>query len=250
MKLRATVAAMLMALPVAALAQTIPVPISDSAETRQISVVVTPGIQSMAQVPSARLRRLRSQMHDGIDIPEAGLRELADLGDGLAAQRYARRLLGQPDANPSDIAYYAAIAVGTGRVWTVPDMIAAMRRLDPATEPRARIRKYIDVLYAHAWAGNTLALDAVRAFNGEGTLFGPMSDRTRQKVLAQSARNRDGRIELQLALALLEQGSAMSTADRAQARTYLEQAAGADSLASKTTARNLLLIMEAEAIQN
>lgn len=230
--------------------QPIPVPIPDRAETRQISVVVTPGIRAMSQLPSARLRTLRARMHDGVDIPEAGLRELANLGDGLAAQRYARRLIAISGANPSDIAYYAAIAVGTGRVWTLPDMIEAMRRLDPAQEPAARMRKYISVLYAHAWAGNTLALDAVREFNGQGRLFGPLSEKTRKRLLAQSAENADGRLELRLAMDLLEQGEALDAAGRARARAYLEQAVRAESLASKTTARNLLTIMEAQAAGN
>lgn len=238
--------ALALAVPVGTTAQTIPVPLADSAEDRQVSVVITPGVRSMRQVPTARLRALRRQMHDGIALPPAALRELADLGDGLAAQRYARVLIGQDGARPSDIAYYAAIAVGTGRIWTLPDMIAAMRQLDPASEPEARVRKYISVLYGQAWGGNTLALDAVAEFNGEGRLFGALSDKTRTRMIEQAGQNADGRLELRMALALLEKGvsGGMSPAETAEARRLLEQAARADSLAARATAENLLTLME------
>ena len=78
-------------------AQGIPVPFPDSAEARQVAVVVTPGVTSMGQVPSARLRDLRARMHNGEALPDAALKELADLGDGLAAQRYVRNCLFRAD---------------------------------------------------------------------------------------------------------------------------------------------------------
>ncbi len=65
----------------------------------------------------------------------------------------------------------------TGRIWPLQDAITAMHQLDPATEPSDRIQMYIQTLYAHALAGNALALDAVVDLNGEGRLFGPMSMR-------------------------------------------------------------------------
>ncbi|MEM8730018.1 MAG: hypothetical protein AAGF79_08870 [Pseudomonadota bacterium] len=245
---RLTILAALLA-PVMLPAQTIPIPLSDSAETRQISVAVAPGVRSMRQVPSARLRVLRARMHRGEDLPSTALKELANLGDGLAAQRYVRRLLDSPDASPSDIAYYAAIAVGAGRVWTLPDMIDAMRLLDPQSEPWFRIRTYISVLYGHAWRGNTLALDAVEEFNGAGKLFGPLTERTRARMIAQAEKNGDGRLELRMALALLEQGAAQNElpeADVAQLRGLLSQAAAADSLSARAMAENLLTLTEAK----
>lgn len=242
--------ALILALTLPGLAQAggLTVPIPDRAETRQISVVVTPGIRSMKQVRSARLRNVRAQMHAGKPVDDADLRALAELGDGLAAQRYARLLLTRTDANPSDIAYFAAIAVGTGRVWTLPDMIDAMRQLSANTEPKARVQRYISVLYPHAWAGNTLALAAVQEFNGPGRLFGPMSEATRKRIEAQSARNSDGLLELRAATDILSGTPDQAELDRA--RAWLAQAEQADSLAAKTTAQNVLRIIEARANQN
>ena len=239
-----TLAIGLLCTPLAA--QQIPMPIPDTAETRQISVTVTPGVRSMRGLPT-RLRITRGRMLDGEILPDAALRQLAERGDGLAAQRLVRRLQQTGTAPASDVAYFSAIAVGTGRVWTLPDMVDAMQRLDPQAEPRARVRKYISVLYPHAWAGNTLALDAVQRFNGAGRLFGPLSDATRDKILAQSRKNADGRAELRMALALLEEADAagqISAAQDRQVRALLVQVAKSDSLAATTTAQNLLRLME------
>lgn len=194
--------------------------------TSRISVTVDPGRTSMTGLPNA-LVIARSAMHAGDVLPQGTLRKLADAGDGLAAQRLVRALLkdGMAEAEASDIAYYAAQAVGSGRIWTLPDMIAAMERLDPETEPRARVRRYIRVLYPHAWAGNGLALDAVIDFNGEGRLFGPLTEATRQRILAQAARNGDGRVELRMALAQIK-NDAQNAGDRAKTRALLARAAG------------------------
>ncbi|MFC6585187.1 hypothetical protein [Sulfitobacter aestuariivivens] len=176
------------------------------------------------------------------------MRQLALAGDGLAAQRYARQLIsGRVAASPSDIAYFSAIAVGTGRVWTLGPMIEAMHKLDPAQEPRARVRKYIKVLYPYAWAGNALALDALVAFNGEGRLFGPLSDATRDRILSEAQTQGDGRIELGLAMAILESERSKTTPDSSaldQARSYLATAEASGHLAVRTTAQNLLRLME------
>ncbi len=243
----ATFAALaLAALTQGATAQSIPVPVTDEAETRQISVTVTRGLTSMAGLP-ASLRDARARMHRGESPSEQDLRALADRGDSLAAQRYVRRLQAgpHPEQRASDIAYYAAIAVGGGRVWTLPDMVAAMERLDPS-ENQTRINKYISVLYPHAWAGNTLALDAVVKFNGPGKLFGPLSDATRQRILDQGRANGNGRVELRLALAIMERKATrpLTEDETTEARGYLQRAMGYDSLAVTATAENLMAMLE------
>ena len=226
----------------------IPILVAPSDETGQISVKVEPGLQSSKRLRTAALRRARAAMHAGEPVSTENLRRLADAGDGLAAQRYVRILLsGDTAADPSDISYYAAIAVGTGRIWTLKPMIEAMHRLDPETEPKARVSKYIRVLYPHAWAGNSVALDALVAFNGEGRLFGPLSDKTRQRILSEAKQQGDGQTELSLAMGILEVERASDTPDptaMAKAREYLELAQGSDHLAVRTTAQNLLRMIE------
>lgn len=248
--MRALTAVIATALAGTASGQSIPVPFSDTADTRQISVTVSPGIRGMNQVRDPALRALREQMHDGGGIDSEGLRRLADLGDGLAAQRYVRRMLEEDSdgLDHSDIAYYAAIAVGSGRVWTLPEMVAAMHRIPPGSESPERIRKYIEVLYAHAWEGNTLALDAVRAFNGEGRLFGPLSDATRERMLEQAARNGDGRVEIGLALRLMERhdrDGGLAPEDMDELNRLLTRAANAAHLGVAVSARTMIEQLDA-----
>ena len=217
--------------------------------SRQISVKTSPGIQTKS-IPQASLRKARLNMLAKREITETDLRALAEYGDGLAALKYVRILVsrhhGQRE-HASDIAYFGAVAVGDGRVWPLQDMIDAMHSLSPKTEPKARIRKYISVLYPHAWAGNSLALDALIDFNGKGKLFGELSDKTRQRILEQSKKNGVGRVELRMAVNILTKPEPTLT-DKRQAHRYLTLAAATKNLAIKATAENLLRLLDADKI--
>jgi hypothetical protein len=225
----------------------IPNLIGPNTDGAQVSVVVDRGLTSNRNLRSS-MRAARTRMQQGQDVGAEALRALANLGDGLAAQRYVRLLEAQDTApNPSDLAYYSAIAVGTGRIWTLRTMIEAMHQLDPETEPSARLRTYIKVLYPHAWAGNTLALQAVVEFNGEGRLFGPLSDKTRARIQTEAAKHGDGRIELGIAVGMLERHRAAARPnpkDLAYAQRLLRQSAKSTHLAVATSAQNLLLLID------
>lgn len=204
--MRLALAALLFALATPAGAQiiaadTLPLMPPPPHEATRIGVTVFPGLASNAGLPD-RLRAARQAMHRGEPLPPETLRELADRRDGLAAQRYVDWLQANAAA-PSDIATYAAIASGTGRIALLDDLIDALYLLDPATEPSTRTDLYMTVLYAHAWAGNLLALDAVVDLNGEDRLFGALSDRTRDRIFAADTAHAPGRAALRLALSLL-----------------------------------------------
>jgi len=227
-----------------AVAQNMPLPFSSDIESARISVTVIPQRRNMKGLPPS-LISAREQMHAHQPISDANLIKLSEAGYGLAAQIYVRRLISTGAAAhvPSDVAYYSAIAVATGRVWTLPDMIEAMKRLNPASEPQARLRKYIQVLYPYAWAGNALALDAVVEFNGEGKLFGALSDSTRDRILEQSQRNGDGRVVLRLAVALLEQPD-LTRRQQNQAKALLRRAQTSSHLGIRTSAQNLMVLVD------
>lgn len=226
----------------------IPNLIAPDIEASRISVTVDKGLTSSKRLRTNALRRARLLLHEGGEVSADDLRTLAEVGDGLAAQRYVRVLTSGANApSQSDLAYFSAVAVGTGRVWTLGTMVDALHHLDPATEPAERVRKYMQVLYPHAWAGNALALDAVVAFNGEGRLFGALSDRTRERILTEARKLGDGRIEFGIAMGLLERTRAAQTPDPADlvlAREMLELASASDHLAVSTSARNLLRMMD------
>ncbi|WP_102109633.1 hypothetical protein [Oceaniglobus roseus] len=224
-------------------AGSIPMVISDDAESRAISVVVRAGVTATRELPTDALRGARQRMNAGERLSDEDLRALAERWDGMAAKRYADRLAKQGRAkHASDLAYFYGIAAATGRAYALPDMIEAMGHLDAATEPAARMKHLISVLYPYAWAGNSAALDAVVEFNGEGKLFGALSEATRQRILDQ-AKSGNGRIELRLALDILSDDAAAPT-DLARAREYLERAQGSKLLAVKTTAQNLLAYLD------
>ena len=212
-------------------------PFPAPAAARQISVTVDKGLTRTSRLPAA-LRQARRDLQADKVLPDTDLRALADHRDGLAAQTYVRRLVKVPTpdaATRSDIAFYASIAVASGRVWTLPDAVAAMLTLDPATEPRDRIKTYMAMLYPHAWAGNALAQDALIALNGPGRLFGPMSAKTRARLLEVGHKAGDGRVALQLAMVALR-----DPADPAFARICLTEAQSSKHLAIRTTAAALL----------
>ncbi|APX14281.1 hypothetical protein [Tateyamaria omphalii] len=213
-------------------------------EAERVSVVVDRGLTSNKGLRSRALRVARDALHAGEPVAADQLRSLAEAGDGLAAQRYVRLLQAKKaQGTPSDIAYFSAIAVGTGRIWTLGAMIDAMHTLNPETEPKARVRKYIQVLYPHAWAGNRLAFEAVVDFNGAARLFGPLSERTRARILEEAQKQGDGRIELGMAMGLLERATdkdRASGSDLTDARALLQVAVQSKHLGVSTTAANLL----------
>lgn len=219
--------------------------IAPDAEASKISVVVTPNLSHTRQLPTPELRAARKDMLADKDISDDLLRGIAMHYDGLAAQKLVDRLVADgAEKHASDIAYFGSIAVSTGRIKSLRPAIAAMMQLDPASEPAERIRVYATMLYGYAWAGNPVALDAVMDLNGEGKLFGPLSEKTRAKIIAQGEAAGDGRVALRLAVGLTDRADA-PMADLEQARAYLLQAAAGPHFAVKTTASNLLTILDA-----
>ena len=227
------------------LRQSVPMTIEADPALTRISVKVTPGLTKTRTLRDKSLQLARVDMLAGKEIGDDALRGLALHQDGLAAQKYVRRLVAMgPADHASDIAYFGSIAVSTGRVWTLPDAVEAMHRLDPETEPAERVKVYMAMLYPHAWAGNSLALDALIDFNGDGRLFGPMSDRTRDRLVEQGEKAGDGRVLLRLALILLQKPD-ISLEEKALAASYLHRSLAVNNLAVQTVAKTLLADLEA-----
>ena len=214
-------------------------------ESAKISVITDTGITRTDQLPEG-LRDLRRSMNNGETLTTDELRALADQGDALAAWNVVKKMRVEGGA-AADIAHYAATAAGAGRVYALGDMIRSMHRLEPGSVTGARLNHLVRVLYAHAWAGNSKALDAVISFNGEDRLFGPLSDATRTKILEQ-ARTMDGRVELHFALDLLAKDT-LTEAERRGARNYLKKAQESKNLAVLATAQNLIALMDARLAQ-
>lgn len=220
-------------------------PIPRDAAAARISVITARALSGTDKLPPGDMRKARKAMIAGAEISDQMLRDLADRGDALAAQKYVQRLIDRGiAANASDIAYYGSFAVGTGKVFLLRDTIAAMQLLDPATEPPARRAAYADMLFPHAFAGNTLALDAVIELSGEGRLLGPLTGENRARIAEVGARIGGPRFALRQALIHL-QTRPLTEAARAEARRSLAVAAQSDDLAVRVTAENLLRQLDA-----
>ncbi|UWQ22097.1 hypothetical protein [Jannaschia sp. W003] len=226
---------------------TVPMTIPPAPEADATVVRSEAGRRTMEGLP-ATLRAVRRRMQQGGAVEPAQLRALADRGDGLAAQRYARLLLADPESSASDRAFYAALAVRTGRSALFRPMLRAMARLDPATEPPERVRRLIATLYPQAWAGNAAALDAVERFNGEGRLFGALSDATRERMLALMRRAGDGRGQLAMAVSLMETRPAAPAPwpGRAEADALIAEAGASDHPGVAAAAAALAAILAEE----
>jgi hypothetical protein len=235
-----------MSLTGGAFAQAISMNIPADKTHRQVAVVVTKGLISTKKLPTPALRDARKRMLANKPVTPVELRDLADHGDGLAAQKYQRYLVENiATSTASDIAYYGTVALGTGRVWALPAVVDALRRVDPATEPAERKKAYVAVLYPYAWAGNSLALDAVIDLNGTDKLFGEMSKATQDRIAAQGEKAGDGRVALRLAIALLQKPD-RSKADVALAQHFLKRAQASDNLQVQATADNLATLLASD----
>lgn len=224
------IAAALMAAPVFAQSLVLPA----SPESRRISVAVDRGITHTNQLPAA-LQPLRKAMVGGRTVSVANLRRLADRKDSLAALKLVKLMRsGAAPGTTSDMAFYSAVAAGAGRKGMLDDMIGALYELDPATEPRARLSHYIRVLYGHAWAGNTMAQDAMIALNGEGRLFGPMGDATRARIVSAGG----PRLVLSLAIKDLARDD-LSTGDLTRVIGYLDNVQRNGDIALQAMAASL-----------
>lgn len=215
---------------------------SDKA-SRQISVVVTKDVTVSKKLPTPELTDARKRMLTGKDVTPDELRQLADLGDSLAAQNYTRYLVANfATSTASDIAYYGTRALEAGHIWSLPYVVDALPRIDPATEPEPRKKAYAAVIYPYAWAGNSLALDALIDLNGEGKLFGPMSKATQDHIVALGEKGGDGRVALRLALMLIQKTD-RSKADIDMARHFLKLAQASDNFQVQVTATNLINLL-------
>ena len=90
---------------------------------------------------------------------------------------------------PAHVSYPAAAAAGSLLAvcsCTIVPLFAGIYRKGAGLGPAMTFLFF-------APAGNVLALDALIVLNGEGRLFGPMSDRTRDRIVAQAEQAGDGR---------------------------------------------------------
>lgn len=154
-------------------------------------------ITQTLDLPTLSLQQARRRMLAGQSISFEDMRALADHGDGLAAFRYANRLmeLERPDLLSAAALYYAAAAL-TNRDYAVEPLIRLLRREDVAFS-EARLRHLENVLRTLADSGNEPATTALMSFYNSGHPFGP---RRADAAVMQSNRATSGDAEAALDL--------------------------------------------------
>ena len=215
---------------------------SDTVEPSRITVKMMPGITSSAQLPSQELINARKALTQGQTIYTSQMRQIADLGDGFAAFKFAEWLAAAENAQPSDIAHYYGMASATGRLVAFNRLIETLDHMDPADLPRARSNVLEGIVFAYARAGNSRAVDAVIRYQLSQRPFGRL-DTEVESLLKEAHGETAAAISLHLALTIL-QNPAHTADDLERAQTYLETASASESLETQLVASNLGPMLE------
>lgn len=219
-----------------------PLVAQDVIEPHRITVEMVRGIRSSTELPTEELIAARRALAAGQRISTAQLRQLADIGDGFAALRFAQWLDRQGDRVPAaDVAHYYGVAAATGRGGAIANLIKALDRI-PADElgPR-RANVFKNVILTYARAGNSYAIDAVFRYHSQSTPFGPLDDEL-ARIVERAGGDAAAELALQLAVILLRD-PAMTEDDLEQVDWHLQTALTSSSLTTQVTAQNLIPVL-------
>lgn len=240
------------ALPTSTLTQTLEVAAGalGAGLERREAVRLVPDLRSTRDLPTVRLQAARKAMLAKQYVPLLTIRDLADLGDSLAAYRFADKLAEWDDpALTADVAHYYGRAAAAGRSGAIFGFIDHLDKLDPTTASEGRLRVLREVLMAYAVVGDPRAVKATVRYHLSGVPFGPMDE----SILAIIARGTledettDGAdaLALQLATEILQDETADPAALR-EARALLEIALKSRSVSVLSIAQNLTVSLDAE----
>ncbi|KJZ19331.1 hypothetical protein [Loktanella sp. S4079] len=211
-------------------------------EPSRITVKMMPGITSSAQLPTPALVNARKALTQGQSIYTSQMRQIADLGDGFAAFKFAEWLAAAENAQQSDIAHYYGMAAATGRLAAFNRLVETLDHMEPADLPRARSNVLEGIIFAYARAGNSRAVDAVIRYHRSQRPFGRL-DSEIETLLRESHGETAASIALHLALTIL-QSPTQTPNELERAEAYLEIAATSESLETQLVAANLAPMLE------
>ena len=218
---------------------------TDTIAPERITVRIVAGITSSRQLPSAALIRARTTLSQGGDVRSSQLRQLADLGDGFAALRFAQRLEQQNNGVPtSDIAHYYGMAAATGRGGSITGLIRMLDQLSASDLSASRALVLKNIMMSYALAGNSHAVDAVLRYQSRQQPFGPLEEEL-VAVLNVATGEGAAKMGLQIATTILRDPDA-TTLDLLRAQQYLHLAATATSFETTLPAQNMIPLVEAK----
>ncbi len=212
-------------------------------EPHRITVTMVRGIRSSTELPTESLIVARRALARGTSIPTDQLRQLADLGDGFAALRFAQWLDQQGEgARAVDVAHYYGMAAATGRGGAIANMIRVLDTIPPDDLGPRRTDVMKNIILSYARAGNSYAIDAAFRYHEQGTPFGSLETELTD-IVDKATGDSAAEIAFKLAVIRLREPAA-SVEELEKTQALLETAMTASSLTTLVTAQNLMPVLE------
>ncbi len=204
-------------------------------------------VRRTKDLPTAHLRAIRRKMISGAYVGPSDLRALADAGDGLAAFRYAKLLQesGKPDPT-GGAAHYYGIAAYTGRSFAVRPL-ARLLVSEGSGYSKSRLRNALNAMTVQALSGNPDAATLLGQMYADGVPFGRDLAQA-QYFLTMASGGGNPKAILQLAITLMSDEDDKASG-HVGARSALTLAAESDDLSVRTTAENLIRLLDAAETQ-
>lgn len=204
--------------------------------------VIDDRVTQTDDLPTWKLQHDRKRMLHDQHLSFREMQALADAGDGLAAFRYANRLMALDDPSVvGDAALYYASAVFTGRDYALGPLIRILERPDLDVSDR-RLNHLENAIRTMAVQGYTKAREALTSFYESGEPFGHHPERARS-LLLELAEAGDGTAAVQIGSKALQDPSLVAPK---RLRAILTRAAAeADTLGTRTAAKSILAQLDA-----
>lgn len=195
-------------------------------------------VSSAFNLESYRLKQIRKRLVRKQHVSYKDLRDLADTGDGLAAYRFAKRLMrmGRSDIL-SDVAHYLSIAAYDGRSYAVRPLVKILKN-QTVEFSDSRLEHLEQALLRQARSGDQKALLALAQFYKVGTPFGAKPDLAMEMMKRVDTSAYDDKIALRLAASIASHQPLLPK-EKEEVKRYLDVAERSDDFGIRAAANNL-----------
>ena len=195
-------------------------------------------VSSAFNLDTYRLKQIRKRLVRKQHVSYKDLRELADTGDGLAAYRFAKRLMGMGRSDIlSDVAHYLSIAAYDGRSYAVRPLVKILKNQNVEFTD-SRLEHLEQALLRQARSGDQKALLALAQFYEQGSPFGAKPDLAMELMKRVDTSAYDDKIALRLAASIASHQPLMPK-EKEEVKRYLDVADRSDDFGIRAAAKNL-----------
>jgi hypothetical protein len=185
-----------------------------------------------------RLKQIRRRLVSKQHVSYKDLRDLADTGDGLAAYRFAKRLMGMGRNDIlSDVAHYLSIAAYDGRSYAVQPLVKILKNQSVEFSD-SRLKHLEEALLRQARSGDQKALLALAQFYQSGSPFGAKPDLATELMKRVDTSAYDDRIALRLAASIASHQPLLPN-EKEEVKRYLDVADRSEDFGIRAAAKNM-----------